>query len=358
MILSSVVHFALLLLPGVVDAAPKGSKFRQEKRSTILSRKEWRSLTSCEKTEYIDAVKCLQTRPARHQNMYPGARSRYDDFIGLHIALNHQIHFIGTFFAWHRYYVYLFEKDLRETCDYKGAQPYWDWSLDAVTIDSWAQSPIFDVEFGFGGNGEYIEDISNLTQTSAYPVTGRTGGGIVTTGPWANTTISMGLGKSLEYAPHYLRRDFSPSLAMRTLNSSAVQWVQESDSFALFDRRSQSLKPGLGGVSTHGGGHLAVGGQVGELSNAYSSCGDPLFWVHHGHLDNLWNKWQRLNWTVRKDEITGPDVEWAYPWNYFGDIPYNNITLDTPLEFGPFAQNITVRTVMDISSYSLGYEYI
>ncbi|KAK0119414.1 hypothetical protein ONS95_010866 [Cadophora gregata] len=68
----------------------------------------------------------------------------------------------------------------------------------------------------------------------------------------------------------------------------------------------------------------------------------------------MWNDWQRLNWTVRKDEIAGPDTMWAYPWNYFGDIPYQNITLNTTLSYGPLSPTINIGQVMDISRVDLG----
>lgn len=70
---------------------------------------------------------------------------------------------------------------------------YWDWALDAVSEDAWTQSPVFDEVYGFGGNGGYIEDISNLTLTSATEdIPGRTGGDCVTTGPFANLSVPMG----------------------------------------------------------------------------------------------------------------------------------------------------------------------
>jgi hypothetical protein len=57
----------------------------------------------------------------------------------------------------------------------------------------------------------------------------------------------------------------------------------------------QNLELDLAGVLTHGGGHFGVGGMVGEMSDMYSSPGDPLSWLHHGMLDNLWNQWQRAS---------------------------------------------------------------
>lgn len=63
------------------------------------------------------------------------------------------------------------------------------------------------------------------------------------------------------------------------------------------------------------------------------------------------------DWPARNTSIGGPDTEWAYPFNYFGDIPYENITLDTPLYYGELADSITVADVMDTESEIMCYRY-
>lgn len=143
---------------------------------------------------------------------------------------------------------------------------YWDWTLDAVSESAWPASPIFDDVYGFGGNGAYIANISNLTQTSAVnDLPGRSGGGCVTDGPFANLAVPMGPDDSVTYTPHCLRRDFSAWLATQTLNQTLVDWQLESDEFVVYDRRVQALDLTLQGITTHGGGHFGVGGMVGEV---------------------------------------------------------------------------------------------
>ena len=62
------------------------------------------------------------------------------------------------------------------------------------------------------------------------------------------------------------------------------------------------------------------------MSDMWASPGDPLFWLHHGMLDNIWNQWQRaskldisrtlqltntnfiVDFTTRKSEVGGPDT--------------------------------------------------
>lgn len=48
---------------------------------------------------------------------------------------------------------------------------------------------------------------------------------------------------------------------------------------------------------------------------------------------------------------------WAYPYNYWGDIPYTNITLDFTLAYPGLVSSVTIRDVMDITTGQLCYTY-
>ena len=55
-------------------------------------RKEWLSLSDDEKIAYTDAVKCLMELPSISGEGIPGAKSRFDDFVGVHINQTPFIH--------------------------------------------------------------------------------------------------------------------------------------------------------------------------------------------------------------------------------------------------------------------------
>jgi hypothetical protein len=77
-------------------------------------------------------VKCLMAAPSKiPPGLAPGAKSRYDDFVVTHVNQTLTIHFTGSFFAWHRYYIWSFERALRQECDYDGYLPYWNWGKSA-----------------------------------------------------------------------------------------------------------------------------------------------------------------------------------------------------------------------------------
>ncbi|KAM0808956.1 putative Tyrosinase copper-binding domain-containing protein [Seiridium cardinale] len=317
-------------------------------------RKEWRTLRPKEKKSYISAVKCLQKTPAKTQSTYAGVRSRFDDFQAEHINRTDFIHFVGFFQPWHRMYVAQYEAELRSTCGYTGAQPYWDWSADATSEDAFVNSPVFDAVNGFGGNGPYI-DSSNDTSIRLH-IPGKTGGGCILDGPFKNMSVNMGPGFNTSYSPHCLTRDLAPSFAIAHLNSTMVAYTLAATNYFEFDIRVE------GGVDVpsmtyHGGGHLGVGGDLGEIGNVYSSPGDPLFYLHHANLDRLWYSWQKQDWQKRKLDIAGPDTQFAYPFNFFGDIPYNNVTLNFTMDFGPLMQNRKISEVMDPQAGALCYTY-
>ena len=78
-----------------------------------------------------------------------------------------QAHDTAAFLPWHRYFIHVYEKALREQCAYSGhltyvqesemqtrlikyPSRYWDWSLDWKDV---THAPVWDAVLGFGGDG-------------------------------------------------------------------------------------------------------------------------------------------------------------------------------------------------------------
>jgi tyrosinase len=77
-----------------------------------------------ERKDYIRAVQCLQTLPSKSDPAWaPAAKSRYDDFVAVHVNQTMFIHGNGLFLTWHRYFVWAYEQALRDECGYNGFQP-------------------------------------------------------------------------------------------------------------------------------------------------------------------------------------------------------------------------------------------
>lgn len=149
---------------------------------------------------------------------------------------------------------------------------YWDWTLDSEDISA---SPLFDGSpYGLSGNGEFIPNRSDSIVAFKIPtididiqVPPGTGGGCVTTGPFANATVPFGPiegpltssllnnPENLAYKPHCLRRDLNPKSASLSLTSANVEILLQSPNITVFNKVIVQGS-GSSGLSVHGGGHI------------------------------------------------------------------------------------------------------
>ncbi|KAI3558694.1 hypothetical protein CABS03_08345 [Colletotrichum abscissum] len=349
--------FAGFQLQGIA-AAPTNGTHSGCCRNPLV-RHEWRQLSLDQRLDYIRSVKCLMALPSEGNDLWPGAKSRFDDFQGMHIYMTQKVHFNLTVLRWHRWMLYLYESELRNKCSYDGALPYWDVSLDN-TAETFVNSPVFDNVYGVGGNGPYIEDVSDKDEFPVQkPITipGRSGGGCIVEGPFANHTVPMGLGLSVTSTPHCLRRDFSLPIITSALSDEVIDKTLAAATFSEFNLAIQGYSMQVSGMTLHAGLHIGIGGAVGDCADMYSSPGDPVFYFIHGALDKVWNDWQRRDWPARKTDIGGPDVIFGYPFNYTTNPAYENITLQYPLSYPNFGKDMIVADMMDIHGGPFCYEY-
>ena len=86
------------------------------------------------------------------------------------------------------------------------------------------------------------------------------------------------------------------------------------------------------------------------MADVYTSTNDPLFWLHHGGIDQFWARWQGRNLT-RLHDIYRTVIEAHRPGKPLPEgVTENTYTsLDTPLHMvGSFAPVIKIRQIMDI----------
>ncbi|VUC35833.1 unnamed protein product [Clonostachys rosea] len=313
----------------------------------IRIRREWGTLSKKERKSYIDAVKCLQSKPARTPaEVAPGAKTRFDDYVATHINQTLNIHYTGSFLSWHRYFTWVYEEALRNECGYKGTQPYWDWAKTAVT--GLKSSPVFDgSETSMSGDGAYEgsrEDIvlgkNQPGLTPIYLPTGN-GGGCVKLGPFKDMSVNLGPisldspgGETitnpngpLSYNPRCLKRDLSAEVNRRYANASSIlSNILKPQNVADFQLQMQG-KPGTGTIGIHGGGHYSLGGDPGR--DVFTSPGDPAFYLHHSMIDRVWWIWQMLDPKKRifsDSAISGTNT-------FLDSPPSANTTLDDYVDF-------------------------
>ncbi|KAL2256431.1 hypothetical protein VTK26DRAFT_1693 [Humicola hyalothermophila] len=98
--------------PNIDAQIAKSATCTQDK---LQVRREWGDLSAAERREYIDAMLCIMEKPSKlDPTQFPGAKSRYDDFVVVHMNQTMNIHGTGSFLSWHRYYTWSFERVLRE----------------------------------------------------------------------------------------------------------------------------------------------------------------------------------------------------------------------------------------------------
>ncbi|KAH8888541.1 Di-copper centre-containing protein [Thozetella sp. PMI_491] len=335
---------------------------------TVSFRREYGSLSRQEKLDYINAVKCLQSLPARTPaSVSAGAVSRFDDFTVVHIQQTLSIHYSGIFMPWHRWFTYQFETALREECGYTGYQTYWDWPKYASSPET---SPLFDgSDTSIGGNGEYIpHDGPIITPPEGIgggdiQLPAGTGSGNVTTGAFANMTVTLGPVGGLKDTPagpdgglgsnpRTLKRDLGGAMNTRYANYTTVWNLLNTKDIYDYRHLSEGI-PYTPEIGPHGGIHYTIGGDPG--GDLFTSPGDPAFWQHHGMMDRMWTIWQTLDPSTRYTDLDAGD----YGHQTWQNSPESNkTTLCDTIDMGYAGESTTIGMVMNTLSNGLCYYYL
>ncbi|EHA46650.1 hypothetical protein MGG_10561 [Pyricularia oryzae 70-15] len=324
--------------------------------ATMRIRKEWGDLPGAERKEYIAAVLCLSQRPSHYSpSVCPGCKSRYDDFVAVHMEFTPTIHGTGNFLSWHRHYTYAFESALIKECGYTGAQPYWDygrWAQDPLN------SPIFDgSDTSMSGNGEKIPHRSTLSPAGE-------GGGCLVSGPFKNMTVYLGplaatadprpkanpQANGLGSNPRCIQRDVTNYLSSRYgRTQDIVNLITRNSAIGPFQTAMQSTTGSAIGI--HGVGHFVHGSQD-PGGDFYISPNDPVFWLHHSMIDRVWTIWQSQDLANRLMVIAGGT-------SMFG-IGSRLQSLDDLIDLGnvePTAKKWKIRELVSIVDGPLCYMY-
>ncbi|KAK1752335.1 hypothetical protein QBC47DRAFT_433415 [Echria macrotheca] len=327
-------------------------------------RREWGSLSKAERKDYIKAVKCLMNKPSKYSpTAAPGAKTRYDDFVAVHINQTISIHGTANFLSWHRWFTYTFEQALRNECGYKGYQPYWNWGRWAQDPQS---SPIFDgSDTSMSGNGVFEQH--NCTQ--ALPsglncIPPGEGGGCLKDGPFKDMTVNLGpiaptlsgvapvTGGLLAYNPRCVRRDISAWVSRQwTTEQNTTDLIVQSADVGTFQTVMQGdFDKGVYGV--HTGGHFTYSGD--PAGDIFASPGDPAFWLHHGQIDRVWWIWQNQDPAKRTNVIAGTITINNQP-------PSRDGTLDDVIDLEVNAAPLQIKDVtstLGIGGGPLCYVYV
>lgn len=269
----------------------------------------------------------------------------------------------SLFLPWHRYYIWAYEKALREECGYDGYLPYWNHARYASAP---LESPIFDgSDTSMSGTG--LETETTTVPESALVLPWRGGGGCIHTGPFVNWTVNIGPLAKLwmevpdnpradgrGYNPRCVRRDVNAYVAAHsTSDANVTELITRHADYAAFQTQFETTSdpernPGVLGV--HAGGHYTHGGDPG--GDFYMSPGDPVFWLHHAGVDRYWWTWQNYLAPERRT------MELGLTMTMFDDPPDRNGTLDDELDFGVVGPGRRLRIRETMSSLKGPFCYV
>jgi tyrosinase len=359
---------ALAAAPSLVATAPQGwgdwsnnspsGQYAPCTEHNMKIRKDFASMPPEERLAYTSAIKCIASKPSQlDQTLYPAATNRYMDYAVTHVNRTRQAHLSGFFLTWHRYFIHLFEEDLRETCGYTGAFPYWNWPS---TADDLHGSAVFDgSEYSMSGDGVYI-DSGPVVLAPTFQIPKGSGGGCVTSGPfagWQTTMADIPISGILQGLPlPETAFQLNTSCLTRDLNSYAAQtWCNYTDlEQALQSSTPEEFDAQINGVfggaqlGLHSGAHFSLGTPA---SSIYVSVMDPIWWPLHTFLDNVYTSWQTRH----------PDLaNVTYGTETAVNIPPSpNVTLDTvEPDWGYFEQRpITAGELISTTAGPFCYRY-
>lgn len=311
----------------------------------LAVRHDAKTLTSDERTAYVDAILALKVKPSP----WVDGLSVYDTFVDWHrdafsCGVN-AAHMGPAFLPWHRVFLNLFQEQISEI-DPSVVLPYWNWAVDNTT-DSYVWQDDFMGGDGDDDQGEavvngpfkkgkWVINIFDYTDTDRFPYIVR----------------DLGAGNLGPALP--TEADVEDALAIGTYD--AAPWdatTPAKGSFRNFlegwrDCADQMCDPtaGLGPTCTgshdlHNRVHLWVAGEfafahelhmqdpehpmatpepdmiLGTMA-ANSSPNDPVFWLHHVNIDRIWSQWLTRYGQVYVPESGGPfghnlnDYMWPY----------------------------------------------
>ncbi|KAH7309833.1 monooxygenase [Stachybotrys elegans] len=299
------------------DALPSSQSIngRQANCTTPRLRKSWDDATPSERAAYIDAALCLTTKPSR---LGHASTTLHDDFAWVHNQLDREIHGVAAFLPWHRLFVHVYETALKTECGYTGTAMYWDWVKDSGAP---ASASVWDPDTGFGGDG-VSPDGSPFTWC-------------VQDGPFAGLQLAYWNG---DFHPHCLQRSFQPAHPEAGLQEMIGYAYDEEIIAGVFTHTEYvEFRPRLEGTP-HGAVHAGIAGGLGDMG-PLTSPNDPIFFLHHTMVDQLWWKWQQ------EDPSRVFDYEGA------------GATLDDTMRLLGLGEDRTVRDFMDAGNDELCYTY-
>jgi tyrosinase len=241
--------------------------------SGVLIRREVRSLTDDTLQWYAKAVSMMKGRDEEDDPTDPTSWWYQAAIHGTHQKHLKELwdqckHGSWYFVAWHRMYVYYFERIVRAAVVEAGgpetwALPYWNYGRngESASIPDAFRSP---TESGGNPNPLYVEERAPAEVVEGEERPGINEGAILSP---AITTDAFALSR-----PQFIGgREFGGGIAP--------------------PREQFWSQTGRVEQTPHNDVHNGIGGETGWMSDPDMAAKDPIFWLHHTNIDRIWAEW-------------------------------------------------------------------
>ncbi|KAJ3348873.1 hypothetical protein HDU83_001000 [Entophlyctis luteolus] len=249
--------------------------------SSLDQRKEFRDLTSAERTAFFNALNAMRQVPSML-----GRAHRYDDYNAFHSNSLNWYHLKAVFLPWHRMFLWSLEQDLKVlTSNSSFALPYYGWGTDSS--DWWlASTGIFNAS-AFGtfspttGNYCVPDGVAASWVPNDEPCIQRFG---------VTNYISNPTG--IDYNGVTLTDQFM--LAITQINpATLLPYTDFNDARWAIEYAHNMVHAAVGGwyytnpsAGEYVTGHMFITG---------TAASDPIFYMHHANIDRYYAMVQQFN---------------------------------------------------------------
>ncbi|KAJ8131458.1 hypothetical protein O1611_g2173 [Lasiodiplodia mahajangana] len=260
-VLTASAAFGFIVVLIIQPGSPKSSAVNPCANPPI--RREWRSLKTYEREEYLSA----------HTSML-------NFCLGIACC-----------------YIYTNRNYANTVVSEASYRPYWDWTSDWQNL---TESSIWEDKLGFGGESTHYTH------------------GSCVSGPFSH--VKLLYGRNGTVSPHCLSRVFTNydsgevgSMSGELIRPEIMGRLSRSKDYARFRWMIESV--------VHNIIHTEV---VGDLDTEVAP-NDPIFWLHHVQLDRLWWLWQREAPQQRLSDYKQHKSELQRPTSLRDMLQYNGL---------------------------------
>ncbi|KXN67707.1 Di-copper centre-containing protein [Conidiobolus coronatus NRRL 28638] len=214
-------------------------------QANIKTRKNILNLTSSELKKWLDVTKKFSKT------------KRFNELSKIHNDNNEYIHGTELFLPWHRKFLATYEAELLKI-DSSVVMPFIDWTTYSSKPH---QHPVLQDNM-YGGNGN------------------KNNNWCLDSGTFARTNVTTPNPKCLQR--RYDQND-NTELSSFSSKEDVQSSIDGNDKYSDFRSSIQG--------NIHNSPHYYIGNEDFDMAQLYSP-NDPLFYLHHAFIDNMWFQWQ------------------------------------------------------------------